>query len=478
MKVAVVYPEVLDMARYRERRKEFPPFGALYIAAVMEQEGIEVKMFKLEPGRLVYDFTSFDAVALSISASATFNMFMECRFRSTFRDDALIMAGGVHANLFPEQTLLDLKPHVVGVGGGDETIIEILAERSSRQFSKIKGVCYLDGSTPTRTLPRVISRDIDRFPLPARHLIPEEDFILNDRMSNTNLRMTHIMPGMGCPFPCRYCASAQTKVQYRSGANIRAELVHLIEHYGIQGFAVVGNDFILSRKNVFDICDSIRDLDLQWATLSRVDRVDPEILDIMKGAGCYELEFGVESGSERILEAMGKRITVDQIRKALQQSHEAGIKNKVFLVHGYPGENMETTRETIQLLEEVGEWIERTSLFRFVPLPGTYVYNNAKMFDVRGTSDDPAWDGDWGKYHIHHNHHHWWGSEKDFELLTEAYDELHRYVESRWPSRFSLAELPPDQWEEQSTTFARTYQQLSGWKPQSKQVINLVQARS
>lgn len=465
MKVAVVYPEVLDMARYREKRKEFPPFGALYIAAAMEEKGIEVKVFKIDPNNLVYDFTDFDAVAFSISASATFNLFMECRQRSQFRSDTLIMAGGIHANLFPEQTLLDLEPHVVGVGEGEDTILEILERRISRRFSQIKGVCYLDGARPVRTPPRIVSRNIDRFPFPARHLIPQEDFILNDRMSNTDVKMTHFMPGRGCPFPCRYCASAQTTAQYRSGANIRAELVELIETYGIRGFAVVGNDFILSKRNVADICASIRDLNLQWATLSRVDRVDPDTLKTMRDAGCYELEFGVESGSERILEAMDKRITTEQIRAALRQTYETGIKNKVFLVHGYPGENWDTTMETIQLLEEVGKWIERVSLFRFVPLPGTYVYNNAKAFGIRGIYGDSNWDGDWGKYHIHHNHHHWWGSEQDFEMLTRAYQELYKYVESRWPSRFALTELPPDQWEEQSTNFARHNSKPVTWLP-------------
>lgn len=453
MKVAVVYPEVLDMGRYRDKRKEFPPFGALYIAAAMEQKGMEVKVFKLNPDNIIFDFTPFDAVAFSISASATFNLFMECRFKSMFRPDTLIMAGGIHANLLPEQTLVDLKPHVVGVGEGEETILEILAEKGTKNFHKIAGVCYLDNGKPKRTAPRQISRSIDNFPLPARHMIPKEDFVMNDRMSNTNVLMTHIMPGRGCPFPCRFCASAQTSVQYRSGKDIRRELVHLIETYGIKGFAVVGNDFILNKNNVRDICESIQDLNLSWATLSRVDRVDARILKYMKKAGCYELEYGVEAGSQKILDAMDKRITIKQIREALKMTYEEGIKNKVFLIHGYPGENTKTTMETIELLLSVEKWIERASLFRFVPLPGTFVYNNAQMFNVKNTPADPNWDGDWGKFHIHHNHYHWWGSEENFEELNSSYKILFDYVESKWPSRISLYDLSDDKWQEQSKKF-------------------------
>lgn len=456
MKVVVLYPEVLDMARYREKRKEFPPFGALYIAAAIEAAGYEVSIVKLTPENLRPDLTAFDVVAFSISASATFNMFLECRFYSTFREGALLMAGGVHANLFPEQTLIDLAVDVVGIGEGEDTVVELLREAERRDFSSVSGVCFLKDGSIVKTPARKMEKNIDRYLFPARHLIPVEDFVMNNRMSNTSLRMTHIMPGRGCPFPCRYCASAQTKVQYRSGDNLRKELIHLVDAYGIEGFAVVGNDFILSKTNVSDICDSIEDIGLSWATLSRVDRVDEEILAKMKKAGCFEIEFGVESGSDRILSAMDKRASVTQVRSALRQTYEAGIKNKVFLVHGYPGENMDSVGETIALLEEIGDWIERVSLFRFVPLPGTYVYKNGQKFGLRGMDSSDEWDGNWGKYHIHHNHYHWWGSAAEFKELTRSYWELHEYVESRWPSKLPLHQLPEDNWEEHSLKLKRT----------------------
>ncbi len=475
MRVALVYPEVLDMARYRERRKEFPPFGVLYIAAALEESGIDVTIFKLEPESLEFDFRAFDAVGFSVSASATFNMFMECRSRSQFADGTLLMAGGVHANLYPEQTLLDLDVAVVGVGEGEDTVIEILRAWDRRDFSQVKGVCFRSNGQVIRTPTRTLSRNIDRFPFPARHLLDTADFIMGDRMSDTDILMTHLMPGRGCPFPCRYCASAQTRAQFRSGANIRAELVHLVENYGIKGFAVVGNDFILSKDNVYDICSEISDLNLEWATLSRVDRVDPKLLQVMRSAGCYELEYGVESGSQRILDAMDKRATVDQVRFAMRESFKAGIKSKVFLVHGYPGEDEESTDETIRLLDEVGKYIHRVSLFRFVPLPGTYSHTNAKSLGIHGTYGADDWDGDWGKFHIHHNHHHWWGTPQDFEHLTKSFWKLHAYVESRWPSKLSLAELPPDKWINQSVDFARNIQQRQLSSNTESEPLNLIQ---
>ncbi|OMQ08693.1 hypothetical protein BXU01_20070 [[Flexibacter] sp. ATCC 35103] len=124
-------------------------------------------------------------------------MFIECRFKSKINKKTLIMVGGIHTNLFPEQTLLDLKPHVIGIGEGEITITEILKEIHTKNFDKIEGVCFIKDGKPFRTSPRKLNKNIDGFPLPARHLIPKEDFIMNNRMFNTDILMTHIMPGRG-----------------------------------------------------------------------------------------------------------------------------------------------------------------------------------------------------------------------------------------------------------------------------------------
>lgn len=433
MKVAMVYPEVYDMARFHEKRKEFPPFGVMYLAAMMENHGIEVEIFGVSRERFVFDFRGFNAVGFSISASATFGLIKECRFKSVYSDKVLIMAGGVHPNFYPEQTLLDLQPDVVGVGEGEETILEILQEVIRKDFSKIDGVCFFDNGIPRRTKPRKILRDIDWLPNPARHLLPVEDIVMTNRLSNTDIKMAHVMFTRGCPFPCRFCAAAKTKIQYRSGASARHELIHLKENYGIEGFAIVDDNFVVDKKKVYDVAYSIKDLQLKWSGLSRVDTVDEMLLQAMFDSGCIEVKFGMESGSEKMLKAMQKDTTVDQIRKTVQLAHKIGIKVKLFLVHGYPGENLMTTRESIHVLKGMNHLIDRVSLFRFTPLPGTYVYNHPEEFNLRGTDKNSDWDGNWEKYHIYHNNYRWWGSEEDFDELNIAYNEMEDFITATWP---------------------------------------------
>ena len=430
MKIALVYPEVYDLARFKEKRKEFPPFGVLYLAAILEENSINVDIVKIGKEKTQCDFRSYDMVGFSIPSSATYGIVKDSRYRSIYSKDCIIAVGGVHASFYPQQTLLDLKVDVIAVGNAEKTILEIIRARNAKDFSSIMGVCYLKDNLPCLNQERPFDSDIDWLPLPARHLLDESDFIMSDRLANVETKMVHIMMSRGCPFSCRFCAVMQKRVQYRSGKSVEEELNHLKTKYQIGGFAVVDDNFVVNKKRVIEICNSIKDLNLKWSALSRVDTVDYELLENMQNSGCIELKFGVESGSERILSAMGKNISCSQIRNAITLTKSLGIMVKVFLVHGFPGENMSSTNETIRLLKEISHMVTRVSLFRFVPLPGSFVFNNAKMFNLNILEHDMAWEG----YHIYHNHRHWWGDREDFREMEKSYHELKEFVDDTWPS--------------------------------------------
>lgn len=440
MRVALIYPEVYDLARFREGRKEFPPFGPLYLAAAAQAAGHEVEILRVSPGHTRLDLRSFDAVGYSVSASAAYGVIREARRTSRHAPHALLMAGGVHANFYPHDVLVELDVDVVAVGDSEETFVSLLEQATTRRFRRIPGIWFRAGGSVVENPPVAIvkGRSIDHLPFPARHLLPVDDLIMTDRLADSDVRMAHVMFSRGCPYRCRFCAVANTPMQYRSGQSARAELEHLIEAYDIAGFAVVDDNFIIRRRDVLDICSSIEDLELRWSALSRVNTLRPELLTALRKSGCIELKLGMESGSPRILQAMNKAIRPDQIRAAVRDARAADIGVKLFIVHGFPGEDLDSSRETLALLEELADEVERVSLFRFVPLPGTYVYDHPREFALRGTDKDPDWTGDWSKYHIHHNDHHWWGDAEDFAKVEAGYAELHEFVEAIWPNRRAL----------------------------------------
>jgi anaerobic magnesium-protoporphyrin IX monomethyl ester cyclase len=347
MRIALLYPEVYDMARFKDKRKEFPPFGVLYLAAVAERAGHDVTVEAVTHGRTRMDLTGYDAVGFSLASSATYNLMLQARRESEFADNSLIMVGGVHCNFYPESSLADFDADLASYGESDETIIEILDRAGSRTFTSVSGVMWRGPVGQVHRNPaRPLMRDIDQLPLPARHLLPADHVVMDDRLAGSDLLMAHVMFSRGCPFPCSFCAAGQTRIQYRSGQSARIELEHLISSYSIKGFAIVDDNFIVNKAKVGDICDHITGLGLRWSALSRVDTIGSALLAKMANSGCIEIKYGMESGSETLLKAMRKNTTGEQIRFAVHATADLGIAAKVFIIHGFPGEDERTTNAT------------------------------------------------------------------------------------------------------------------------------------
>lgn len=232
MRIALIYPEVYDIARFYGKRKEFPPFGVLYLASVLENNNFDIQIFTVDSNNTKLDLISFDVIAFSIPSSITYNIIKSVRKNSDIHKDSLLIAGGVHPTIFPKETLIDLDVEIVGVGQGDETIIEIMDNYKSKNFHKISGIYYMKDNEILQTDPRKLKRNLDHLPvIPSRHLLPIEDIIMSDRLSNTSLKMTHLMLTQGCPYSCNFCASQQRQLQYRSPWHIEKELIHLIKTY-------------------------------------------------------------------------------------------------------------------------------------------------------------------------------------------------------------------------------------------------------
>ena len=159
MKIALIYPEVYDIARFYGKRKEFPPFGILYLASILENNNFNIQLFTVDANNTKLDLRDFDVIAFSIPSSITYNIIKSVRKNSDIHKDSLLIAGGVHPTIFPKETLVDLEVDVVGVGQGDETIIEIMENYKSKNFTKIAGIYYMKDNETIHTEPRKLKRD-------------------------------------------------------------------------------------------------------------------------------------------------------------------------------------------------------------------------------------------------------------------------------------------------------------------------------
>ncbi|MFA7059444.1 MAG: radical SAM protein [Pedobacter sp.] len=425
MKVAFVSPEYYDIAHFGVKRKEIPPFGVLYLAAVVENLGIEVVIHRVSNENYSLDLTDFDVVGFTISSSIVYPLIKKVRQHSTFNNESLLMAGGIHATIYPEEVLNELELDVVCVGESEETIREIISNFESRDFAGVSGLVYKKVATVVNTGLRPLICDLDQIPFPARHLMPIEDIFMSDRLSSTNFRIAHLLCSRGCPYHCFFCANQEHSIRYRSGKNIRKELELLVSTYKIEGFCITDDNFIVNKVNIKNICKEIAPLNLRWSSLSRVNTVDIPTLETIRDSGCFELKYGIESGSQRMLDLMNKQVTLDQIRKAINETYSVGIKIKAFIIHGFPGENIESTNDTIQLLDELKDKIERISLFRFAPLPGSHVHSHYKDYKI-------ILPDNYEDVYIYNNDKKWWGNENDHVELQSAYTILENYVKDIW----------------------------------------------
>jgi anaerobic magnesium-protoporphyrin IX monomethyl ester cyclase len=242
-------------------------------------------------------------------------------------------------------------------------------------LKSIKGLVWREGSEIVVNPDRPFIRHLDDLPLPRHDLLPLETY----RAPLVRGPYTFVVTSRGCPGGCRFCikhVSYGRSVRFRSPENILAEL-ELLVSLGVRDIHMYADLFTVSREHVVGLCELIlkRGLRLRWTCNSRVDFVDPEMLRLMRQAGCWMSSWGIESGSEQVLRRVRKGITLEQVERALHWAREAGIRNWGYFIIGLPGETEETIQETIRFAKRLP--LDLALFHIAAPYPGSPLF-----FDV------------------------------------------------------------------------------------------------
>lgn len=296
-----------------------------------------------------------------------------------------VVAGGPHASAVPEEALATGVVDYVVRGEGEATLLELLGGGAP---SGIRGLSFLEEGAAVHNADRPPLRDLDHLPFPAYDLLDPRGYGVTLGRARRSPAASMIMT-RGCPYSCSFCQAGRLGKSFRSRSpkNVLAEMELLSRRFGIREFAFQDDVFTAKRKNLIELCDLLRrsDLGAWWSCLSRVDTVDAEMLAIMQAAGCRQIGFGVESGSDEILQASGKKITVAMAREAVRLAREAGLEVVTYFILGLPGETRETLEQTLRLSRELRP---DYCLFNvLVPLPGTAIYREAEQEGALATRD-------------------------------------------------------------------------------------------
>jgi radical SAM superfamily enzyme YgiQ (UPF0313 family) len=291
-----------------------------------------------------------------------------------------VVMGGPHVTFTDQDTLKNSPVDLIVRGEGELTMLELTRSivRGEGKLSAIKGISYREGDRIIRNPDRPFIDDLDTLPFPDRIL---------QRIEYT--KSFPVISTRGCPHQCHFCAAgAMSGCRYRkrNPELVVEEIEQFIQKE--QEFVFFQDDnFTADADRMFKILELMRsrDIDVSWTAESRVTiaEKDPGIFRKIKKLGCYALQFGIESGSQEILDRVNKRITLEQIEMAVRGASEAGIAPACSFIIGHPQDTRETVEATIRLAERLQtEYGALAGISLLVPYPGTYLADHLEEFGL------------------------------------------------------------------------------------------------
>jgi len=367
-----------------------PPLGLMYISSYLSKHNIDNHVIDQKGDipedilidRLVQKTVGVDPDHVGISCLTTD---VPCVFKMVKKikaelPHAKITVGGVHPTMFPDQMLADVNIDYVVLGEGEEVFCDIVCSDESMDFHSLTGIAFKDEGKIVINARRASIANLDDLPMPAFDKI-DMSFYLQPNMHLVRgipLRGFYFFSTRGCPYGCRFCVSKNVfgrTIRFREPSKVVDEIEYVYKKYNIDAFYLFDDTFGVKKSQAIDLCDAIakRGLPIVWGCETRVNLINEEFVKSLKKAGCIQVDFGIESGSERLLKLLQKGIIVDQVRKAVKICRKYGVRVFSNFMINLPTETEEDVEDTLALADEIKSDI---SIFNVTcPFPGTELHS-------------------------------------------------------------------------------------------------------
>jgi anaerobic magnesium-protoporphyrin IX monomethyl ester cyclase len=380
-----------------------PPLNLMYLAASLEKNHFSVKILDddlLQNGYFkigeIAEKLNPKIVGITAATSTIKNSLKYLKIIKNYLPNTLTVIGGPHATFLPNETLNGSKDlDVVVLGEGEETIVDLASRYSASEnyenLSNVSGIVYKENDGKLKaTSPRPLIKDLDSLEFPARHLVPFESYGISKSQSGG------MITSRGCVYSCGYCSSSLImgkKFRARSPENVVDEIEELVYKYKVRDIAFMDDTFMINKKRVSLIANEIkeRNLDISFVASSRVDMVNNDLLFKLKNSGMKTIYFGVESGSQRILNLMKKGINLKQAESAVKSAKNVDLEVLTSYILGYPGETENDINKTIDFSIKLEPDYCQYSIL--TPFPGTPIYHDLKNKNLINTEN-------WEKYTV------------------------------------------------------------------------------
>lgn len=390
MKITLVFPPSI----YRTKQT-MPPLGIAWLAAVLRENGFkEVSLIdsvinKYSNKEIIDTLKNQgpDIIGLSFGTQNRFLAFDSAReIRKNF-PKVPIVVGGPHPTLTADDILRNVPEiDLVIRGEGERSFLDLIRTIDKKEdLGCVKGLSFRNKNGQVIHNPsQEPIQDLDKLPMPARDLLPIDNY--QQKIPLLDKICTNLITSRGCPYNCVYCSTSEQwghKIRHRSPKNVVDEIEWLMKTYKLDGVGFFDDVFTMDKNRVIAICQEIirRKLNIYWWCEARANTIDREVIGWMKKSGCVHIAMAIESGSNRILKNIRKAITVEQGVEAAKIIKEAGIKLRVFFMHGLPGEEYEDIKKTVflsrYLKHKIG--VDEATQSLTVIYPGTELERLAKQ---------------------------------------------------------------------------------------------------
>jgi anaerobic magnesium-protoporphyrin IX monomethyl ester cyclase len=361
----------------------YPPLGLAYLAASIRKAGYNVKILDAqalnltsEEARKIILKQKADIVGITCMTSNFPGALEAAKFAK--ESGAVVVFGGPQISAYPKESVMFDYIDYGLLGEGERAIVELIKRIEKKDFKNLKnlkGLIYKKNRKIFVNEPDIIE-DIDELPFPAMDLLPvnKYDCVITEKPVLT------MITSRGCPFQCGFCFKqpADRFCRRRDPKKVVDEIEHYIKNYHLKEILFYDDTLTLDRDHVIGICNELlrRKLKIKWQSPTRVDRIDKELLVLMKKAGCRMLRYGVESGDKDTLKLMKKGTDLNKIIRAFKLSKEVGIETFAYFIIGYAGETDASVRRTINFAKKLDPDMIMFTIA--TPYPKTDLYRLAK----------------------------------------------------------------------------------------------------
>jgi anaerobic magnesium-protoporphyrin IX monomethyl ester cyclase len=362
-----------------------PPLGLAYLAAVLEENGYDVRIFDCSIGISLSQLMDYlkeyqpDVVGITSTTPAFHDARGTAEGVRQILSKAVIVLGGAHVSAVPSALSYDCFD--VGIiAEGELTMLELVRHIEEgdglSDLTGIAGLVFRRDGEIVLTEPRGYIRDLDTIPFPARHLLPPLSAYSPTPASYRKLPLAVLMTARGCPYQCTFCDRKVfgNLTRGHSPDRVVAEVEEALKRYGAREIRFFDDTFTYDKKRVVEICEKFlqKGLRFPWTCLTRVSAVTKELLKKMKEAGCWQVLYGLESGDPRMLASLKKGNTVEQNEQAVRWAQEVGLGVRGDFIVGTPAETMESLERTLKFAK--GLKLDYAHFNKFVPFAGTELY--------------------------------------------------------------------------------------------------------